>query len=158
MFPKIGVPKNGWFIMENPIKNGWFGGKTHYFRKHPYRWVKFHPPYSHRSLNAVTGCHNGHPTQVVEGLSGTPWWSNWSHASPSKPHRTTRWCFHWLLKWWCGDGLRPGVLHRIILWTFWNPCPYWPWHGHSLTQPPSTIFNPNPRNDRKHRRRNIPMC
>ena len=22
--------------MENPIKNGWFGGKTHYFRKHPY--------------------------------------------------------------------------------------------------------------------------
>ena len=20
MFPKIGVPKNGWFIMENPIK------------------------------------------------------------------------------------------------------------------------------------------
>ena len=27
MFPKIGVgPQNGWFIMENPIKNGWFGG------------------------------------------------------------------------------------------------------------------------------------
>ena len=23
-------------IMENPIKMGWFGGKTHYFRKHPY--------------------------------------------------------------------------------------------------------------------------
>ena len=21
-FPKIGVPQNGWFIMENPIKNG----------------------------------------------------------------------------------------------------------------------------------------
>ena len=21
--------------MENPIKNGWFGGKTHYFWKHP---------------------------------------------------------------------------------------------------------------------------
>ena len=35
VFPKIGVPQNGWFIMENPIKNGWFGGKTHYFRKHP---------------------------------------------------------------------------------------------------------------------------
>ncbi len=26
VFPKIGVPQNGWFIMENPIKNGWFGG------------------------------------------------------------------------------------------------------------------------------------
>ena len=36
VFPKIGVPQNGWFIMENPIKMGWFGGKTHYFRKHPY--------------------------------------------------------------------------------------------------------------------------
>ena len=34
---KLRVPQNGWFIMENPIFfNGWFGGKTHYFRKHPY--------------------------------------------------------------------------------------------------------------------------
>ena len=34
VFPKIGVPENGWFIVENPIKNGWFGstpifGNTH---------------------------------------------------------------------------------------------------------------------------------
>ena len=35
-FQKIGVPQIGWFIMKNPIKMGWFGGKTHYFRKHPY--------------------------------------------------------------------------------------------------------------------------
>ena len=26
VFPKIGIPQNGWFIMENPIKMGWFGG------------------------------------------------------------------------------------------------------------------------------------
>ena len=27
VFPKIGVPQNGWFIMENPyFFNGWFGG------------------------------------------------------------------------------------------------------------------------------------
>ena len=26
MFPKIMVPQNVWFIMENPIKMGWFGG------------------------------------------------------------------------------------------------------------------------------------
>ena len=26
VFPKIGEPQNGWFIMENPIKMGWFGG------------------------------------------------------------------------------------------------------------------------------------
>ena len=28
MFPNIRVPQNGWFIMEIPIKNGWFGGTT----------------------------------------------------------------------------------------------------------------------------------
>ena len=26
VFPKIVVPQNGWFRMENPIKMGWFGG------------------------------------------------------------------------------------------------------------------------------------
>ena len=34
VFPKIVVPQNGWFIMENPIKMGWFRGKTHHLRKH----------------------------------------------------------------------------------------------------------------------------
>ena len=36
VFLKIGEPQHGWFIMEIPIKMGWCGGKTHYFRKHPY--------------------------------------------------------------------------------------------------------------------------
>ena len=34
VLPRIGVPQNGWFIMENPIENGWFWGYP-YFRKHP---------------------------------------------------------------------------------------------------------------------------
>ena len=39
VFPKIGVPQNGWLIMENPIKMGWFWG-YHYFRKPPYTiWI-----------------------------------------------------------------------------------------------------------------------
>ncbi len=36
VFPKIGVPQNEWFIMENPIKMGWFGVKKNYFWKHPF--------------------------------------------------------------------------------------------------------------------------
>ena len=37
VFPKIGVPQNGWFIMENLIKMDDLGRKTHHFRKQPFR-------------------------------------------------------------------------------------------------------------------------
>ena len=34
VIPKIGVPQNGWFIIENPVK--WMIWGYPYFRKHPY--------------------------------------------------------------------------------------------------------------------------
>ena len=40
-FPKIVVPQNGWFVMENPIK--WMIWGYHYFRKHPYKRIVLYP-------------------------------------------------------------------------------------------------------------------
>ena len=39
--PKIGVPQNGWFIMENPIK--WVVWGYPYFWKHPFLGDRFIP-------------------------------------------------------------------------------------------------------------------
>ena len=50
MFPKLGVPQNGWFVMEDPIKMDDLGGNNHYFRKHPYVAVMYHQlPSPHHS-------------------------------------------------------------------------------------------------------------
>ena len=37
VFPKLGVPQNGWFIMEHPVK--WMIWGYPYFRKHPYIYI-----------------------------------------------------------------------------------------------------------------------
>ena len=41
VFPKIGVPQNGWFIMEKTLLNWIHLGETHYFRKRR-AWNRFH--------------------------------------------------------------------------------------------------------------------
>ena len=40
VFPKIGVPQNGWFIMENPIKNGMIWGENPLFSETSIRYMK----------------------------------------------------------------------------------------------------------------------
>ena len=81
VFPKIGVPQNGWFIMENPIKMGWFGG-THIFGNF---WKHlFHPRgfswNSHGLLLLFPCCLRGPVREVViiwvdSTTNQSPWFS-----------------------------------------------------------------------------------
>ena len=77
-FPKIGVPQNGWFIMENPIKDGWFGGTT-IFRKHPIYVCKHVNIYTHAYGTSIS---------VVPPLSLT------AQLGP-RGFLQTEWCLKW---------------------------------------------------------------
>ena len=46
MFPKIGVPQNGWFIMENPIKMDYLGVPLFLGRPYTANWGDYIPPTS----------------------------------------------------------------------------------------------------------------
>ena len=61
-FQKIGVPQNGWYIMENPIKMDDLGGKT-LFLETPISQSIFHSPNlptggSVKISASRPGCHN----------------------------------------------------------------------------------------------------
>ena len=74
MFPKIGVPQNGWFIMENPISKWMIWGKTHYFRKHPN--VDSHILYFLFLVQAHTLC-NCKEFGRIQLKQPTVGWSSW---------------------------------------------------------------------------------
>ena len=60
VFPKIGVPQNGWFTMENPIKMDDLGCKNHYFWKHPYpSFLQFQPRFQARLQSLYRAFYGG---------------------------------------------------------------------------------------------------
>ena len=76
VFPKIGVPQNGWVIMENPIKMDDLGGKSnHYFRKDPKNCSRFQKFQKFSENNA--------PPQVVQTRRPRHW-DSWEPQIPSQ--------------------------------------------------------------------------
>ena len=62
MFPKIGLPQNGWLkIMETPIKMEDFGG-YHHLRKHPIPYT----PFTNHLQTIDPNLPTGHPLPAVE--------------------------------------------------------------------------------------------
>ena len=55
VFPKIGVPQNGWFIMENPIR--WMIWGYPYSRKHPYDTSRC---LNHKNINSINASPKKH--------------------------------------------------------------------------------------------------
>ena len=82
VFPKIiGVSQKGWFIMENPIKMGWFGGPTPIFaKKTTYRFIPFW--YSPETCEKFS-----HPTNSTFPLSHTLSIKNFKPLYPPNTHR-----------------------------------------------------------------------
>ena len=57
VFPKIGVPQNGWFIPGNPIKMDDLGGKPTILGNPPYKWTHFDIPQTYMFHHPVVIFH-----------------------------------------------------------------------------------------------------
>ena len=80
-----GTPQNGClYIMENPVKMGWFGGKTHYFWKHPFDMLKCNLlcMHSHKPKNTVLLTAFFSPNHRVMNATKT---------TPKAPTQTNNW-------------------------------------------------------------------
>ena len=80
VFPKIGVPQNGWLKMETPIKMDDLGGKTHYFRKPPFGHQLFRNQFTPRSPGILLSAAG----QWIEGdhwFRSCMWQGTWDRIS-----------------------------------------------------------------------------
>ena len=83
-----GTPKWMVKIMENPIKMGWFGGKTHFFWKPPYNWV--HQVYT----TQPTGTRARSSSLLRDGARPRYWTPKITSASTSSNHGLNSSAFH----------------------------------------------------------------
>ena len=89
MFPKIRVPQNGWFMMENPINRMIWGYHWyHYFWKHPCREITSSSFSHHRSNPPGSTAHG--TTSLRPGANLFATGDGWLPASKELPRMS---CF-----------------------------------------------------------------
>ena len=102
VFPKIGIPQNGWFMMEKPIFDGWFGGYP-YFRKHPCDSVNM--------MEHVWSMlkHDGNRSKMIQAGWTSVSGRSWGHRKPRRVGGRIS------LK--CHENLRvPYLIRAVFLW------------------------------------------
>ena len=127
VFPKIGIPQNGWFIMEipwNPYRNGWFGGSfPPIFRKHPHvtkQMPRFHKllqvpknPETLSTQELVVVAQVGVPGSICSTLMIPCWVQSYYSALCWNSIQKCVWCGSLV----CGKGELASTLVTIGLFS-----------------------------------------